>query len=61
MVAVIYIQTRSFGPTFMVFIVSVLALRAALPGGPFDLVIFFSTTIGITYVAYKFFVEAKKR
>lgn len=60
MVSAIYIQTRSFGPTFMVFIVCVLALGAALPGGPFNIIFFFAVTIGITYVAYRFFVEAKQ-
>jgi len=61
MVATIYYQTRSFGPTFMVFIVCFLALRAALPGGPFSILIFFAATVGITYVAYSFFVETEKK
>lgn len=59
--AAVYSQTRRYGPTVMCFILSYLVMRAVLPGGPFNVVAFFASTLGITYILYRFFVEARRR
>lgn len=55
-VAGIYIRTNDFGPTFLVLLIGSTILRAVIPGGPMDILLFFSAVLGITYVLYQFFV-----
>lgn len=54
MVGAVYARTRSFGPTYMVMAVGAFILRAAMPGGVIDGILFFSVVTGIAWSAYHF-------
>lgn len=53
----IWFKTKSFGPTFMVFMFLAIVFDRFLPMGEIRVIIFFGVVFGILYTLYRVFVK----